>query len=391
MMGWLALLAGTLLASLATLAITGTTVVRPVDLYRWVAQRRHNAGSAELLLSMPARLFRSGSSLATVGIATAGAGLAGVLASLAPPVGLMTLVFIALPLVLVLGISIPFALAPHWADAMVHATVPWLHRLAYLLAPVGGVAMKPLGSASLVGAPDHEAANDRDELDELSGIVAFTERPVRDVMRPRTEIVSVREGTTLPEAAERFDQSGFSRLPVFRESPDDIVGMIYVFDLLKIGPAEELPVRAVLTIPASKRCAEVLALMLRERRQLAVVLDEYGGTAGIVTLEDLIEELVGEIFDEYDAAPTANATTVEIVDATGATAVSDIATKFDVRFGSAAETVGGLLAQAARQIPKTGDRYLLAGLEFDVLEATPMRVERVLIRRGATAVIPLEA
>ncbi len=390
-MAWLVLLAGTLLGSLATLAITGTTVVRRVDLYRWVAQRRHNAGSAELLLSMPARLFRSGSSLATVGIATAGAGLAGVLASLSPAVGMMTLGFVALPLVLVLGISIPFAVAPHWADAIVHVTVPWLHRLAYLFAPVGSAAMNPLGSASHVSSPDHPEASDREELDELAGIVAFTERPVRDVMRPRTEIISVREGTTLADAAERFDKSGLSRLPVYRESPDDIVGMIYVFDLLKIGPAEELPIRAVLTIPASNRCVEALALMLRERRQLAVVLDEYGGTAGLVTLEDLIEELVGEIFDEYDAPPTANATTVEIVEATGATAVSDIATKFDLQFGSTAETVGGLLAQAAGQIPKTGDRYLLAGLEFDVLEATPMRVERVLIRRGATAVIPLEA
>jgi len=164
-----------------------------------------------------------------------------------------------------------------------------------------------------------------------------------------------------------------------------------VFDLLKIGPAEELPVRAVLTIPASNPCADALGLMLRERRQLAVVLDEYGGTAGIVTLEDLIEELVGEIFDEYDAPPTGNHTMVEIVEATGATAVSEIAAKFDVPFVSTAETVGGLLAQAAGKIPKTGDRYLLAGLEFDVLDATPIRVERVLIRQGATAIIPLEA
>ena len=370
-MGWLVLLAGTLLTSMATLAITGTTFVRRVDLYRWVAQRRHNAGSAELLLSMPARLFRAGSALTTVGIATAGAGLAALFASFSPEAGSVTLVFVALPLVLVLGISIPFAVAPHWADAIVHVTVPWLHRLAYLVAPIGGAAKTQLGSASLLRAPERHAVSNGDELDELAGIVAFTERPVRDVMRPRTEIVSVREGTTLPEAAERFDQSGFSRLPVYRESPDDIVGMIYVFDLLKIGPAEELPVRAVLTIPASNPCADALGLMLRERRQLAVVLDEYGGTAGIVTLEDLIEELVGEIFDEYDAPPTGNHTMVEIVEATGATAVSEIAAKFDVPFVSTAETVGGLLAQAAGKIPKTGDRYLLAGLEFDVLDATP--------------------
>ena len=390
-MGWLVVLAGTLLSAVATLAITGTTFVRRVDLYRWVAQQRHTAGSAELLLSMPARLSRSGSSLTTVGVTTAGAGLAALLVSISPEVGSVILVFVALPLVLVVGISIPCAVAPHWADAIVHVTVPWLHRLAYLVAPIGGSANTALGSVSLLKASAQDSVGDLDELDELAGIVAFTERPVRDVMRPRTEIVSAREGITLPEAAERFDQSGFSRLPVYRESPDDIVGMIYVFDLLKIGPAEELPVRAVLTIPASNQCADAFRLMLRERRQLAVVLDEYGGTAGMVTLEDLIEELVGEIFDEYDAPPTGSHAVVEIVEATGTTAVSEITVKFNVPFASTAETVGGLLAQAAGKIPKTGDRYLIAGLEFDVLDATPIRVERVLIRQGATAIIRLEA
>src|SRR5438034_1333768 len=106
----------------------------------------------------------------------------------------------------------------------------------------------------------------------------------------------------LVDVARMLAESGYSRLPVYRDSLDNIVGVVYAFDLLKVGPDGELPLRPVSVVPASKRCADLLVEMQRERRQFAVVLDEFGGTAGIATFEDLLEELVGEIFDEGDHA-----------------------------------------------------------------------------------------
>ena len=193
----------------------------------------------------------------------------------------------------------------------------------------------------------------------------------------------------MDEVGRLFMESGFSRIPLYRESLDNIVGMIYAFDLLKIAPGAELPIRAIATAPASKRSAELLFEMQRDRRQVAVVLDEFGGTAGMVTFEDLLEELVGEIFDEHDRLAQPGQPPMQVLEVNGATPVDEIAARFDVEFPDVAETVGGLLARLAGRIPTTGDRYALAGLEFDVLDATPNRLERVLVRRGPVGIVLL--
>ena len=130
--------------------------------------------------------------------------------------------------------------------------------------------------------------------------------------------------------------------------------------------------------------------MQRDRRQIAVVLDEYGGTAGLVTLEDLLEELVGEIFDEFDAASAHADGGPGVLEVNGATRVDEVAARFEVLLPEQAETIGGLLTRAAGRIPRAGERYLLAGLEFDVLEATPNRLERVVIRRGSVPAVSLD-
>ena len=143
----------------------------------------------------------------------------------------------------------------------------------------------------------------------VGGVMAFSARPVREVMTPRTDIVAIEENAPLDEIRLVFAHSGYSRIPVFRETLDDIIGMLHAFDLFKLQPGDPLPVRPVAVTPASRSCGDLLLDMQRERRHLAVVLDEFGGTLGIATLEDLLEELVGEIFDEHDeevqAAPGA--------------------------------------------------------------------------------------
>jgi CBS domain containing-hemolysin-like protein len=167
--------------------------------------------------------------------------------------------------------------------------------------------------------------------------------------------------------------------------------MLHAFDLFKLEPGDPLPVRPVSVTPASRSCGDLLLDMQRERRHLAIVLDEFGGTLGIVTLEDLLEELVGEIFDEHDDEVRAPAAAGPVLFETdGNVSPEAIEERFGVELPAArSTTVGGLLVEWAGRIPNTGDRFVVRGLEFDVLEASPTRIERLVIRSGVTAPVPL--
>ena len=185
--------------------------------------------------------------------------------------------------------------------------------------------------------------------------------------------------------------SGYSRIPVYRGTLDEIVGMLHAFDLFKLRPGDPLPIRPVAIAPASRSCGDLLLDMQRERRHLAVVLDEFGGTLGIATLEDLLEELVGEIFDEHDegvqGAPVAGG---NVFEADGTTPTAAVAERFEVAFPTGqAATIGGLVAELAGRIPNAGERFTLQGLELDVIQASPTRVERLLIRPAPPPAVPL--
>jgi len=214
---------------------------------------------------------------------------------------------------------------------------------------------------------------------------------VREVMTPRTDIVAIEENAPLDEIRLVFAGSGYSRIPVIRGTLDDIIGMVHAFDLFKLEPGDPLPVRPVAVTPASRSCGDLLLDMQRERRHLGVVLDEFGGTLGIATLEDLLEELVGEIFDEHDeevqAAPAATPT---IFETDGNLSLEAIEERFSVTLPSSrSTTVGGLLVELAGRIPNAGERFTLGSLEFDVVQASPTRVERLLIRADPTPAITL--
>jgi len=386
MSGWIVAAIGLALSGAGVLAAAAASTVGRVELYRWAAGESPASAGADRLLEAPDRIIRSAKGLATLGLLIAGLGMAPVVAELPWPLTVATVVLVGIPLILGAVYAVPRALGRRDPEQVVRHVVPVLVQLASVLSPLSAAA------AGRAGATDREALASnrrREDLPALAGVLAFSERAVREVMTPRTEIVAVREGESLEALGRTFAESGYSRLPVYRDSLDHIVGMVFAFDLLKIAPGAELPLRPITTTPGSKRAGDLLLELQRDRRQMAVVLDEYGGTAGIVTFEDLLEELVGEIFDEHDGGAPWGGETVQLVEVQGTTPVEDVASAFGVRLPESSETIAGLLTRLAGRIPAPGERYALAGLEFDVMAGTPNRLDRLLIRRGPVPVTDL--
>jgi putative hemolysin len=209
-------------------------------------------------------------------------------------------------------------------------------------------------------------------------------------MTPRTTIVAIPEGMPAAEVAHVFTQAGYSRYPVYRGSLDDVIGLIHVFDLLHVAPDETVPVRPAPVVPGTARAADLMLQMQRGGGHLAVVLDEHGGTAGLVTLDDLLRDLVAEVFGDGASAepPAAPARLVEVE---GQAPLARVAETFGISLGSwGVQTVGGFLIQAVGRIPRPGERFTASGLEFDVLESTATRVERVAVRQGPVRAVPLD-
>jgi len=234
---------------------------------------------------------------------------------------------------------------------------------------------------------DTQALAETDEMAVVSGVLAFSDRPVRELMTPRTAIVAFPEGMPVGEAAHVLQQSGYSRYPVYRGSLDEVVGVAHTLDLLGRQPEDPVLVRPPLTVPGTMRAADLMLEMQRGGLHLAVVLDEFGGTAGLVTFEDLLNDLVSELFE-----PTTQPTAARVIEVEGSALAAELAEQLGVtlpRGGGNAQTVAGLLIQALGRIPRTGERFTFQGLEFDVLAASATRVERIAVRAGPVRTIAL--
>ena len=392
MTGWAMLAAGTLLGTIGMTVMVAAAGANRIELYRWITTRAPGARAARVLLAAPDRTVGSAVGIAAAGVLIAGFGLRAVLGGLPHVLLIVAVVLVVMPLLLTVVYAFPQVAGRRWAEQIVRGLVPWVGWLATVFAPLlpRGSAVRPRADLARPRSNSgEEKALHADELNLVSGVLAFTERPVREVMTPRTEIVAVREGAPVGTVSSVFAESGYSRMPVYRDSLDNIVGMIYVFDLLKLAPGAELLVRPVTVAPGSRPCADLLFEMQRERHQLAVILDEYGGTAGIATLDDLLAQLVGETFETARSREEPGVLTGEVIEVVGTTPPADVAARFDIRLPGDAETIGGLLTHAAGRIPRSGDRYEMAGLEFDILSATATRVERIAVRRGVVPVIHL--
>jgi CBS domain containing-hemolysin-like protein len=294
----------------------------------------------------------------------------------------LLLAVLAVPFTLLSGYLLPRWLSHRRAGQVVALLRPvfrpWASLLRLVLPSPSQATgeFRALGRESAAVLPETTA-----EMAMVGGVMTFAQRPVREVMAPRTEIVAVRDGASVAELSRAFAESGYSRIPVYRDSLDDIVGMVHAFDLFKLQPGEPLPVRPVTLAPASRSCGDLLVDMQRERRHLAVVLDEFGGTLGIVTLEDLLTALVGEIYDEGEGPAAEAVVRPALIEADGGLPVDELEDRLGVRLPAGqASTVAGRLAELLGRIPGTGERLVVAEVEFDILQASPTRVERLVVR-----------
>jgi len=238
-----------------------------------------------------------------------------------------------------------------------------------------------------IDTAEEEGIIQGEERQLLRSIVDFGDTLVREVMTPRPDIVAVREDATIGAVRALFREQEYSRFPVFRDSLDNIVGFLFIKDLWVLPPTtvDDQPIRPLLrplvVVPETKKVSDLLKQFQRQQMQCAIVVDEYGGTAGLVTLEDLLEEIVGEIRDEYDVESE------PIVDEgrgryvfSGKVNIDEVAQRLDVPIERAGfETVGGFLMHHIGRVPQVGEKFDIEDLTVEVLDAERRRINKVRI------------
>ncbi len=237
-----------------------------------------------------------------------------------------------------------------------------------------------------------EGIIEEEERELIESMVEFSETRTGEIMTPRTEICSIRAGTTVRAARDIIIENKYSRIPVYRDSIDNIEGIIYVRDLLQAWAAgqEDEPIDGMLRepylVPETKSAAELLKTMQTEHIQIAIVIDEYGGVAGVVSVEDIIEEIVGEIEDE----DIEEEEIIEIIegadgyyDVLGSTEIDKIERLFDLELEDEDyTTVAGMITSEAGYVPKIGEKLTLRGIDAEVIKADEKKLHIVRLRRA---------
>ena len=239
---------------------------------------------------------------------------------------------------------------------------------------------------ALIEAGQEEGILDESNRDLIQSVVEFGEKTVREAMKPRPEIVAVPTNTTVEQFVELLREKPFSRVPVFEGTIHNIKGIVYAQDVLQVPDTEArtrtvdmLMRKDVYFVPESKLGSDLLREMQKGNIRMAIVVDEYGGVAGLVTIEDLVEEIVGEIRDEHDKADVLRENDHSYV-VPGNMDVDRLDELFGLRpEGRESATVAGLVSELVGRIPQKGEVIEEGGLRFEVLEATERRVKRVRI------------
>jgi CBS domain containing-hemolysin-like protein len=283
--------------------------------------------------------------------------------------------------------------------------VPLVRIVRVIFGPLAWAIDRSLGS--VVGHNDNEADGDdaeailrivedeegekieEDERQMIRGIIDMEDTTAREIMVPRIDITALDEEDTLDDALQVIVQKGYSRVPLYRETVDNITGVIYAKDLLRLLTEDRRPplqdiARPAYFIPESKKVDELLAELRASKVHIAIVIDEYGGTAGLVTIEDLIEEIVGEIQDEYDReeAPIERLNESEaILDARVSIDALTELFGFEAEDQDDYDTIGGFVYHHLGKVPIAGDEVRVDGLTLRVLSVIGRRIKKVRARR----------
>ena len=227
-----------------------------------------------------------------------------------------------------------------------------------------------------------------DEGEMIQGIFSFRDTIAREIMVPRTDTVCARVDTSMPEIIDLIIQSGHSRIPIYVDNIDNVIGTLHAKDLLRYwgcGAEVELKqiVRPPYFIPETKKISEVLKDLRGNKSHMAIVIDEYGGTAGILTLEDIIEEIIGEVMDEYDAEETL---IVEHEDGSmtvdARLDVEELEDVLDMEFPEGKfESVGGFVISLLGKVPGVDERVVYQNIEMTVEAANNRKIEKLRVRR----------
>ena len=245
----------------------------------------------------------------------------------------------------------------------------------------------------LTGLEQHktEGVLDEEEQEMIENVLELSNSTADEIMTPRTDIIAVEVNSDLQKVLDTIAEGGHTRVPVYEDNIDNIVGLVYAKDLLpEIGkdPADfklREKIRDAYFVPETKPLRILLHEFQNQKLHIAVVLDEYGGTAGIVTLEDILEELVGEITDEYEETPSEPVKQIDenTIEADARMSVDDLKDEFelDLPEDDDYETIGGFVFSRLGYIPKTGETFEYKDLKFEIMSAEARKIRRIKIRK----------
>ncbi len=311
--------------------------------------------------------------------------------------------------ILVCGEIAPKVYAQQHPEKLSVFSIRFLRGLSYLLLPVvkfliffSGIIIRILGGKigrpqpfltdqeirSLIYTAEKEKVIEKEEREMIEGVFEVGEKRVADIMVPRVDIFALEMGTTIKEAIERFKERKFSRIPVYRDSIDNIIGILYAKDILSYETLEKLNevkvedfLRRPMFVPKSKKLDELLKDFRKKRTHIAIVVDEYGVTAGLVTIEDILEEIVGEIVDEHEKEEKMwEVTSPNVIVVDAKLSIEEANEKLGLNLPEEeVETIGGIIMNRLGKVPEKGEILTYGNLKLIVLDADERKVKKVKI------------
>ena len=314
-------------------------------------------------------------------------------------------------LLLIFGVAIPNAWARHAGEEFLAATHPLLRATRLLLSPairclhlLDGLVRRlagipPVDSASQAEEMEQEileavsegelhGAVDEQEKEMIESVIEFGDTQVGQIMTPRTQVIAIEISAELQEARQLINKEGHSRVPVYEGTIDNVQGVLYAKDLLKVDHPARVKLGEIMRpapfIPETKTLRELLHQFRETKVHIAIILDEYGGTAGLVTFEDLLEELVGEITDEYEEPEPEPIVRLDHdqVEVDAGVRINELNDELDIQLpeDDDYDTVGGFVFSTLGRIPQPGEQFEHGNLRIEILEAEERRVKRLRLR-----------